>query len=47
MKMRAMFWILVALTLFSIAGMLKPADSAMLKCQEKYSYDTCFQQLNR
>ena len=45
--MRAMFWVLVAVTLFSIAGMLKPADSAMTKCQEKHSYDVCFQQFNR
>lgn len=44
--MKAMFWILVAVTLFSVAGMLKPND-AMSKCQEKYSYDTCFHSLNR
>ncbi len=45
--MRAMFWILVAVTAFAVAGWLSPADSAMGKCQKTHSYDVCFQQLNR
>ncbi len=45
--MRAMFWVLVALTLFSIAGMLMPESEAMTQCQKTHSYDTCFQILNR
>lgn len=44
--MKAMFWVLVAVTLFSVAGMLKP-NEAMTQCQQTHSYDTCFQQLNR
>ena len=44
--MRAMFWVLVAVTLFSIAGMLAPSD-AMEQCQKTHSYETCFNQLNR
>jgi hypothetical protein len=46
LTMRAMFWILIAVTLFAVAGMIKP-DNAMSKCQKTHSYDTCFQQLNR
>jgi hypothetical protein len=45
--MRAMFWVLVAVTLFSIAGMLMPESDAMTQCQKTHSYDTCFHQLNR
>lgn len=39
--MRFMFWVLVALTALTVAGWLAPSDSAMAKCQEKHSYDTC------
>lgn len=45
--MRFMFWAMVALTLFTVASWLVPTDSAMAKCQEKHSYDVCFQQFNR
>ena len=45
--MRAMFWILVAVTAFSVAGWLIPNDTAMQNCQKTHSYDVCFQQLNR
>ena len=44
--MKTMFWVLVAVTMFGIAGMLAP-NSAMDECQKTHSYDVCFQQLNR
>lgn len=45
--MRFMFWVLVALTAFMVAGWLAPSNSAMTECQKTHSYDVCFQQLNR
>ena len=44
--MRFMFWAMLALTAFTVAGWLAPSD-AMTQCQKTHSYETCFQQLNR
>lgn len=30
-----------------VLGIVSSSDDAMTKCQEKHSYDTCFQLLNR
>ena len=45
--MKFLFWVMVTLTALTVAGWLAPTNSAMTKCQEKHSYDVCFQQLNR
>lgn len=49
MTMRAMLWVVIAATVYGLMsfGVLSYSNDAMEKCQEKHSYDTCFQQLNR
>lgn len=45
--MNTMFWVLVAVTAFALGGMLAGNDSAMNKCLETHSQDTCYTTLNR
>lgn len=39
--MKIMFWFLVAVTAITVLGWFAPSESAMTKCQEKHSYETC------
>ena len=44
--MKIMFYFLLAVTVMSLVSLFS-SDEAMTKCQQKHSYDTCFQILNR
>jgi len=48
--MRTMFWVLVAATVYGVMSFVTLSysnNAEMTKCQEKHSYDTCFQIFNR
>lgn len=44
--MKIVFYFLIAVTVLSLANLFS-SDEAMTQCQQKHSYDTCFQLFNR